>query len=98
VTRKEEIEARLKELAEERSVLMAEHRDITTAEQKARFGFGPGDTIVDQGGKKFLIYSYDGSWAKGYKIRKDGTPSKSLQHIFNLSACEKVTPGDTQHA
>jgi hypothetical protein len=95
MARKEEIEARLKELAEERSILRNELKAIEDATLAARVGFGPGDTIVAPDGTKFLVHSFESSWAKGYQFRKDGTPSKSLRNIFSLSACKKVTPENT---
>jgi len=65
--------------------LRARMNDIGNRLNEIRWSLYPvGSKVLDNQGVEYEVCGYDKYWPVGYKIKKDGTPSKTKHNIYGL--------------
>jgi len=81
----------------QKSALMNQIREIEAeiiaikAEKEyEKTGLKIGDIVENQKGVRGVLSSYSGYSWNWFKLKKDGTPSKSETYVYDISGCHKV--------
>lgn len=78
------VEARIKGLEIELDMLKAQRHELLNAKHQIK----PGDWVVVQGVKYKVhsvshLFGNSKPWLKGFRLRKDGTPSVSARNLYS---------------
>lgn len=78
---KQEIEELYANIMDQESLIAKKKEQLVLLE----YGVKVGDKIKDEKGNYFIVTgSSDGHFLSGHKIKKDGTPSLSVQNIYDI--------------